>query len=359
MIMGNVVNKDLLSIFHPLSLIAPKYHDLVLEGCQCKQLKPNEVLIRKPVISTQLHFLIDGSVEARKSFNERHIVSSTDSQACYPLEEQLAETGVIRACSSCKVLVVDADSVDRYLSLSQTDGYKIVHLDEGDAVIQEDVMIDDFFEEDWLENFIRSPLASHLPSEVLHQLFAELEDIDVEKGDVIIEKNTPGDYFYVIKKGTAMVLTDSNGPHGGQTFELGVGQFFGDEALVAETIRNATVVMDGDGKLGRLAADSFNAIIKHNLVLPIEADKLTAADNCQYVDVRLPIEYKHSHREGAQNIPISHLRKQLDFFNVDQTYVITADGGRRSELAVYLLRQAGITSYYVQQRDGQHLNFSE
>ena len=332
------------SKLHPLSLIADQYNELLNDCCEVKELKSNQIVIRNAVDKSLSHYLLSGCVEVRHSFNERSELQSSETQACYPLEEQIRTGGLIKTKEDSRLLLVDTDRIDKLLSLSQSEEE---HADEAEHSEQEGISADYSVEHDWAEIFSHSPLASHLPSSILQELFVKLEDVEVSKGDVIVKRNTPGDYFYIIKKGSARILTDGRGPYSGQEFCLSVGNYFGDEALVADTIRNATVEMLSDGVLGCLGAESFNSIIKQYLVVPLVDDGKLSSKNYQFIDVRLPIEYKHSHYQGSENIPISHLRKKLDHFNDSDTYVITAEGGRRSELAVYLLRQAGFESFYM------------
>ena len=65
------------------------------------------------------------------------------------------------------------------------------------------------------------------------------------------------------------------------------------------------------------------------------------------LDVRFPPEFRHGHIDGASNVPVVVLRKRLRELDRDKTYLVTPEGGRRSELAVYLLRQAGLNVYLL------------
>jgi len=67
----------------------------------------------------------------------------------------------------------------------------------------------------------------------------------------------------------------------------------------------------------------------------------------EIIDVRFPPEYKHGHIEGASNVPVVVLRKRLRELDRNRTWLVTPEGGRRSELAVYLLRQAGLNAYLL------------
>jgi CRP-like cAMP-binding protein len=344
--MGPHFDKDILSNYHPLSLIDEQYIELLNASCQLKEAGANDIILRKPFADDVYHYLLEGSVEVRASFESRETVNKADTKAGYPLEENLTQGGVVKSLGSSQCLVVSKDAIDRLLTLSQSESHKKNSSGIAQPIVSEGVMIDEDFETQWTGRFFQSRLASHLSTSVLQELFLKLEDVEFAKGEIIVEKNSPGDYFYIVKSGVAQVLTEPRGPYQGQSFELTAGDYFGDEALIADTVRNATVIMITDGLLGCLQVEPFNCLIKQNLVIPLSGESNENTDRFKYVDVRLPLEYRHAHFEGAENIPISHLRKKMDYFNFNDTYVITADGGRRSELATYLLRQAGINSFY-------------
>ena len=54
-----------------------------------------------------------------------------------------------------------------------------------------------------------------------------------------------------------------------------------------------------------------------------------------------------AHIEGSVNTPVVSLRKHLRELDRNKSYLVTPEGGRRSELAVYLLRQAGLNAYLL------------
>ncbi|MBP6482909.1 MAG: rhodanese-like domain-containing protein, partial [Pseudomonadales bacterium] len=119
-----------------------------------------------------------------------------------------------------------------------------------------------------------------------------------------------------------------------------------------DTIRNATVRMSSDGVVGRLDRAQFDAIFKSSLVQTIDLAKAQrflagAGIGFEIIDVRFPPEYKHGHIEGASNVPVVVLRKRLRELDRNRTWLVTPEGGRRSELAVYLLRQAGLNAYLL------------
>jgi CRP-like cAMP-binding protein len=228
-----------------------------------------------------------------------------------------------------------------------------------DVVIVEDTderlevaRFDDEYSEDWMGRLLEAPLMSHLSATNIQRCFIELERVPFSAGQDVVKAGTHGDHFYILQQGDARVFTEEAGPYKGQTFDLVPGDYFGEEALVADTVRNATVRMVSDGVLGRLTRAQFDAIFKSSLIQTIDLAKARtflsgAGIGYEIFDVRFPAEYRQEHIEGAMNMPVVVLRKRLREFDRNKTYLVTPEGGKRSELAVYLLRQAGLNAYLL------------
>jgi precorrin-2 C(20)-methyltransferase len=83
----------------------------------------------------------------------------------------------------------------------------------------------------------------------------------------VIEQDAPGDYFYIIKEGRCLVTrsTPAN-PKGVKLATLTVGDSFGEEALISDSARNATVTMLTNGSLMRLNKEDFNSLLNEPLL---------------------------------------------------------------------------------------------
>ncbi len=341
--------RALIEKFSPLNQVASKYHSQLASHLRLIKVKAGKGIIKQDKHSKLLHFLVEGQVEIRESFDIRYPFSHDDQDSDLSLESRLQSRSSVKATTDCAILVANTEKIDQFLTWGQD--YTIFYLDEGDVSLKDDDLIDDDYQEDWDNVFIRSNLASNLSNAVIHQLMSQLENMPVKANEVIVKAHSPGDYFYLIKQGSAEVQTDANGPFNGECFKLGPGSYFGDEALVAETTRNATVTMSSDGILGRLNIEAFNQLIKQHLVSPLANDIDPQSDDVKILDVRFPVEYKLGHEEGSINMPISLLRKQLQDMKPSQLYVITPANDRRAELATYLMRQAGYQAYHLANND--------
>ena len=329
--------------FSPLNQVAKTYHPQLKQHMHLQQVAKGKTIVRKSSSQQLLHFLVSGRVEFRISFDHRLEVDASNSMNQQSLESSTRENTTVKALEDCVVLVVKRDQLD--LLLINKEEYAINFLDNGELSLAGDDLIDDNYQEDWDNNFILSSLATHLPNTVIHQLFSQLENIAVSKGNTIIKANSPGDYFYIIKTGSAIVETEINGPFKGEIFTLSPGNYFGDEALVAETPRNANVTMASDGVLGRLGIEAFNQLVKPNLISTLDQHTTVNPQTMQVLDVRFAAEYQQGHTVGSVNMPISFLRQQLSTMKSSLLYLITPANDRRAELATYIMRQAGYRAY--------------
>jgi len=208
-------------------------------------------------------------------------------------------------------------------------------------------------EVDWMSSLLSSPLFEFIPPANIQTLFAKFEEIAYESGEKVIKQGDEGDYFYVIQSGKAKVERSS----GGKTVilaELNPGANFGQEALISDMPRNATVTMLTAGVLMRLSEADFESLLMKPVIewitLQEAQEMIAAADPKTYIlDVRAPKELESGKIDGSLNVPLLLLRKNLGKLKPDAIYVTACDGGKRSELASYLLLEHGFSAYVLRQ----------
>jgi MFS family permease len=100
------------------------------------------------------------------------------------------------------------------------------------------------------------PLFAPLPAPVLERLASSALETAVQPGVAVVEQGRPGDRFYVVASGRAVVEVD-----GRRTAELGAGDFFGEIALLRDVPRTATVRAVEPLELYSLERDVFIAAV--------------------------------------------------------------------------------------------------
>ena len=125
--------------------------------------------------------------------------------------------------------------------------------------------------------------------------------------------------------------------------ELKAGDVFGEEALISNTLRNATVEMKSNGVLLRLNKIAFLELMQEPLLHKItyQAAKEKVAQGAVWMDVRHPPEYRHDKLPNAINVPLNDVRHAVNSLDKSKEYVAYCQSGRRSAAAAFLLVQAG------------------
>lgn len=181
-----------------------------------------------------------------------------------------------------------------------------------------------------------------LPPAHIVTLLERFQRSAVKCGDVIIRQGDTGDYYYLIEQGRCVVTRDVAGSSV-ELAELTAGEAFGEEALVADKPRNATVTMRTDGVLLVLSKAEFNALLREPLLA-----RCSLVDALQrirrgavWLDVRFAAEYQHDGLPRALNVPLNELRAAMPLLDKAREYIVYCQTGRRSAAAAFLLSQRG------------------
>lgn len=164
----------------------------------------------------------------------------------------------------------------------------------------------------------------------------------VKREDVVIRQGEVGDYYYLIEQGSCVVTRNVDD----QTItlaELRPGDAFGEEALLSDSPRNATITMGSDGVLLKLCKADFNELLREPLLRRCSlAEALERIRHgAVWLDVRFAAEYRHDGLSKAINIPLSELRAALHLLDKRREYIVYCQTGRRSAAAAFLLSQRG------------------
>lgn len=189
-----------------------------------------------------------------------------------------------------------------------------------------------------------TPFFRDVPEANLRAMLKNSEAVRVRDADVVIREGEEGDSYYVVLDGMASVARRRTVHDKPQVVSvLAPGFAFGEEALISNARRNATVIMETDGILLRIPKTAFLDYIVSSLVssaTPIEAQHLIN-DGAKWLDVREVQEYRRSHLPGAISVPIAEIREQVSSLDPSVTYVCCCENGRQGATAAFLMRLAG------------------
>ena len=189
---------------------------------------------------------------------------------------------------------------------------------------------------------LRGGAFAALPAAHIDELLKRFERVRTRPGEVVIREGDEGDYYYVVEAGRFQVARLVGGARV-VLAELKSGEAFGEEALVSEAKRNATVVSLGEGELLRLGRKHFNELLREPLLRRLAfaeaADKVRRG--ALWLDVRYPSEYQYDKLAGAINVPLSEVRNMFAVLDRSKEYVAYCQSGRRSAAAAFLFAQRG------------------
>lgn len=251
----------------------------------------------------------------------------------FPIAHQQPRALTAIAETDCSVLRIDSERLDKMLAWSQVADYlQLIISRERD--LDEDV--------DWMMTVLKSNLFFKVSPLNVEQIFARLTPRVVYAGDVIIRQGEMGEQCYFIKEGEADVTRHSDNKRQ-HLATIGVGRCFGEDALVNETMRNATVMMRTDGVLMRLEKQDFYRLLKEPSMSTLGFNELATSleQGIVAVDVRSEEEYSEAHLPRAVNIPLNILAIKSRLLNKEKLYIFYCDTGRRSRAAAYLLAVHG------------------
>src|ERR1044072_3055754 len=189
-----------------------------------------------------------------------------------------------------------------------------------------------------------------IPPANIQAIFMRMQRVDYKPKEVVIKQGDEGDYFYVIVKGRCVVTRETPlNKEGIKLAELGIGDTFGEEALIAEAKRNATVTMLTDGALMRLNKQDFRELMNEPLLqwVSFEDAREIVAKGGKWLDVRLPSEHQNLCIEESLNIPLYFIRLKLSALDKSIPYVVYCDTGRRSSAAAYIMVERGFDAYVL------------
>lgn len=196
---------------------------------------------------------------------------------------------------------------------------------------------------------LTSGALAKLPPAHIHALLQRFERILVRRGEVVIREGESGDFYYLIESGRCEVFKRVGGVDV-KLAEFRAGEAFGEEALVAETQRNASVVMKTDGVLFRLAKPDFMELLCAPLLHAIDRQEaeLRLAGGACWLDVRYAAEFAENGLPGAINVPLSEIRLAFGLLDSSREFIVYCHSGRRSSAAAFLLAQRGFKACWLQ-----------
>jgi CRP-like cAMP-binding protein len=280
-------------------------------------------LFREGHSDKRTFYLVRGEVELRAGDSPVAVIRAGTAEARSPLAPSQPRRFTSQTVSEIEYLSIDSDLLDVITTWDRTGIYEVNEV-SADSMVTSD---------DWMTTLLLTKAFHRIPASNLQAIFTRMRRVKHRAGDVVIKQGDEGDNFYAISTGSCAVTRET--PVTGKSInlaELGPGDTFGEEALISESKRSATVTMLADGSLACLAKNDFNTLLNEPMFERIDfdaANKLVAGGKAHWLDVRLPPEFETEHLPGAINLPLCFLRLKLTQLDPKLQYIVVCDTGRR------------------------------
>lgn len=334
--------EERLRLLVPINKLSEGHQEQILAASQILAFKKNEFVFRQGDRDNFSFYALEGDLEMYADDQLIKKVSGGEGASFQALAQLQPRQMSAQAKSKAKVLRVDRVLLDQLLSVK-----------DEPAIQNEEIEVSELEENassDWLTQMLQSALFANVPPSNIQKLLDILETIEFKAGDTVITQGDAGDYYYAIQAGRCEILRKASSNKQIRIAELGPGARFGEESLVSNAKRNATVKMLTDGELARLQKEDFIELIKKPVLNTCELSEARelVENGARWLDVRFPEEHASNGLAESINIPLSFLRTKIGELDSETQYVAYCDTGGRSSAAAFLLTQAGIPAIYVE-----------
>ena len=290
--------------FEPFASLDRSELELVARNSRCLALPGGRWLLRPGRALRGHHFLLSGSVATLRPAGVISAGQEASRQALYPGASGL------RTLSVCRILQVPEPVIDFLRAVSQP----------AQLVLGEP-------EDCWQARFLGTGLMAALPPAVWQSVLGRLQSRTVLVRERIIRERDPESRFcYVLAEGIARVERQ-----GGCLTVLQPGELFGEDALITREPRNASVVMETDGRVMSLDALEFRRLLVELLKAGVYRPPETGIEEGTRVLLRL----------GSSH----DLRQRIAGLSPSAEYLVSSVRPEIESLAVFLMRKAGLAAW--------------
>jgi len=350
----NPLSNQVFRHFVPLSELSADNFSEITSKIQVVHSPAGAKLFEQARSKYSSYYILNGELEITKTDGTKTLLVSNSEESRFPIDSDNAKKTTYLCKTDIDYFKVDNNLLDILLTWDQNKSYIVNEIDETE--IDED-------NNDWMTQLLKLEIFHKIPAANIQKMFQKIEAVQVKKNDVIIKQEEQGDYYYIIQSGTCRVIRKGSetGNKEREIAKLEAGSGFGEDALVTNAVRNATVIMDTDGCLMRLAKSDFLELLKEPIIKSVSYSKAKemAKKGAIWIDVRSISEHKNNNISGSINIPLFLLRLNAKKLSVKRKYIIYCDTGSRSSSATYILNEKGYDAYLLDGGLAQSNNVSK
>jgi len=335
------IDKETLKTLVPCDALSDENLSVLAGKSFVETLRAGDFVFKKGQCDSYRYYLLSGDLLLETPGQTPKLVRADAKGPRHAIGQSQPRQITVMAKSSAVVAVVDEDALGTMLTWDQSAGYAADPVPDGGEVQ----------DEDWMTRILQTKSFYRVPPANIQAMFMRLQAMSVQAGEVVVKQGDPGDYYYIVSRGRCKVTRKV--PETGveiKLTELRSGDSFGEESLLGDSVRNATVTMLTDGALMRLSRADFEKLLKTPVLTTVNFSQAQTMvqDGAVWLDVRLESEHQNENIFGSLNVPLYILRLKMASLDPAKKYVIYCDSGARSSSAAFLMSERGFDVFLLE-----------
>jgi len=332
--LNKAIDKQSLKGLSPLGKLTPDKIDDIISKSRVENLPAGRIIFRQGEDDGQTIYLLSGQIELSTAGKTRkQTIKGKSVEAKFPIADQIPRPATARIKTTSSLLYIDSSLLEILLDDNPSGEYEVTEIDVADHATG------------WMMRFLQSRAFLKLPTENIQKVLMNMEEIHVNKGDTIVQQGEEGDYYYIIKHGCcAVTRRPVEKAEEIRLAKLLEGDGFGEEALITNCKRNASVTAHENVTLMRLKKHDFLTLLVTPLIRNVHLNSLKSSlyKNAIILDIRTNNEFKKGSLDSAKHIPLSMVRLRIPTLDPTKQYLLYSDNRDDANAASFLLAQHGI-----------------
>jgi CRP-like cAMP-binding protein len=336
------VDKSVLkNLVPPASLVGRHFQEIVNKAVM-EEIAPGRLLFKRGDRDRKTIYLLSGQVDLVGENGKQGSIIGGSKEARHPVANQQPREVTAQVKSRATIVSFDNDLLDVLLTWDQLSGIEVSDISPGEEAEASEGG-------DWMTRILQSKAFLRIPPANIQTMFMRLTEFPVKAGQTIINQGDAGDFYYIIGRGTFTVSRESANGTSVVLAQLEDGDAFGEEALLSNAKRNATIIAKTDGLLMRLSKRDFEALLKEPTLKQVDVGtaKKMVGQGAVLLDVRMDSEHRANGIRGSMNVPLYMLRLKSESLDRNKRYICYCETGRRASAAAFLLSEKGFESYVL------------
>src|SRR5215813_337419 len=217
---------QLLKTFAPLDGLKRDNLAALAKKVSVRTMPGGRVLFKEGDTDKRTVWLVGGMVEIREGSRTIAMIRGGTPEARNPLYPNTPRTVSARAVDEISYLSIDSELLDVMITWDQTGTYEVAELQ---------AQLEGSSNDDWMTTLLQTKAFHRIPPANIQAIFLRMQRVPYKAGEVVIKQGDEGDFFYAIVNGKCVVTRETPlNKEGIKLAELGIGDTFGEEALIAE-----------------------------------------------------------------------------------------------------------------------------